>query len=145
MPGLMHRSCRTVEAPVNPWSRAQAQLQADPRGLLHEAHRLVDRKDRPVSLVVPRLDVVNTETLLGGERDAVRNRLLHAGCRGERGPLAQQCRGSVVQRPAKPLSATVGQYPEVEPVAVGMEKGRLVTHINGSDDATVVLGDPARL
>src|SRR5258705_8616758 len=87
MPGLMHRSCRTVEAPVNPWSRAQAQVQADPRGLLHEAHRLVDRKDRPVSLVVPRLDVVNTETLrvpngleLQGHRQALSTSLApHAG------------------------------------------------------------------
>src|SRR5258705_3174635 len=87
MPGLMHRSCRTVEAPVNRWSRAQAQLQADPRGLLRESHGLIDREHRPVALVVPRLDVVDAEPLrmtdrleLQGHRQALSTSLApHAG------------------------------------------------------------------
>src|SRR5207247_6769809 len=59
--------CRTPEAPVNRRSRqelgTQAVLERDPGGLFLEPHRLVDRKHRPVGLVVPRLDVVDTQPL----------------------------------------------------------------------------------
>src|SRR5258705_3521581 len=68
MPALMHRSCRTVEALFTPWSGAEAQLQADRGGLLHEAHRLVDREHRLVLLVIPRLDVIDAGALRVADR-----------------------------------------------------------------------------
>lgn len=79
------------------------------------------------------------------ELDAVGNRLLHARRRGERLPLAQERHGGVVERAAVPSAAAVGQHPDVEAVPVRMEARRPVIHVDGADDAAVLLGDDARL
>src|SRR6185503_8372805 len=82
---------------------------------------------------------------LRSERDTVGHRFLDARGRGECGPIAEERDSGVMQRAPMALSAAVGQYPEIEPVAVRMETGRLVAHLDGSDDAASLVRDDARL
>src|SRR5712691_7805702 len=67
MPAQMHTPCRSLRGAGQPRVKgalwAEAVLERDPGGLFLETHRLVDREHRPVALVVPRLDVIDTQPL----------------------------------------------------------------------------------